>query len=186
MEHRKRKLTCSSYQVKDQKSNLKFWTSLTEGITHGITIAVVVLLTLPNARLPGGKLFPVQALHFSIYFLLVSVSVLRHMVSRHCSHLAVLLLALVSYTLLLGVPWLMALGEGGFRRTAVQMGLIWTTYDSVLMLVNVVIFCLGCSLFIGETRKKGVVSIVLEHVLKLRRENARLSRQLLEKDINYV
>lgn len=67
--------------MKDKESNLKFWTNFAEGIVHGATIGVVVLMTLPNARLSGGRLFPVEAIHFSIYFLIVSVSIFRHLVS---------------------------------------------------------------------------------------------------------
>ena len=89
------------------------------------------------------------------------------------------MLAVVSYILLLGSPWLITLSEDYFMRTAIQMGMIWMSYDSVFMLLNVIIFCLACSLFISETRKKGVVSILLEHVLKLKRENSVRSKQLL-------
>ena len=121
----------------------------------------MVILTLPNARLAGGKLFPVEALHFSIYFLLLNVSILRHLVSRTCAKAAVFVLAVVSYILLLGSPWLVTLSEDYFMRTAIQMGMIWMSYDSVFMLLNVMVFCLACSLFICETRKKGVVSILL-------------------------
>ena len=66
------------------------------------------------------------------------------------------------------------------------MGLIWHSYDSVFMLLNAFTFSLASSLFISEIRKKGVISIVLDHVRNLKRENARRSRQLLEKDIGYV
>lgn len=186
VEHRKQKAPEGNCQLKEKKSSLKFWASLLEGAIHGLTIALVVTLTLPNARLAGGKLFPVEALHFSIYFLLLNVSVVRHLVSRGCAKAAVGVLGGASYVLLLGSPWVVTLSQASFLRTAGQMALIWTSYDSILMLLNVVVFCLACSLFISETRKKGVVSMVLEQMAKLRRENARTSRQLLERDIGHV
>ena len=52
-----------------------------EGFAHGSVIGIVVLMTLPNARLAGGKIFPVEAVHFSIYFLMISVSIFRHLVN---------------------------------------------------------------------------------------------------------
>lgn len=75
--------------------------------------------------------------------------------------MAVGALALISYPLLLGAPWLVTLFYKYFYRTAVQMGTIWRSYDSVLMIINAFIFCLASSLFICETRKKGIVSILL-------------------------
>ena len=144
------------------------------------------MLTLPNARLPGGKLFPVEALHLSIYFLLLSVSILRHLVYGQCSLTAIGVLASVSYVILLGAPWLLTVGWSPFFRTAVQIGTIWRSYDSVLALLNVIIFCLASSLFVREARRKGVVSLVIEQVLRLKKENVKRSRQLLEKDIGHI
>lgn len=117
---------------------------------------------------------------------MISVSIFRHFVSGECSKMAVIVLAVISYPLLLGSPWLVTLFFKFFVRTALQMGMIWTSYDSVFMMINAFIFCLACSLFISETRKKGVMSILLEHFLKRKKENVVHSRQLLEKDINYV
>ena len=59
IEHRRQNLNSCNYQINDKKTNLRFWTNLVEGFVHGATIAVVVIFTLPNARLSGGKLFPV-------------------------------------------------------------------------------------------------------------------------------
>ena len=131
-------------------------------------------------------LFPVEALHFSIYFLLVSVSIFRHLIHQHCPKAALLVMAVITYTVLFGSPWLIALAVPGFSRTAMQLGMIWTSYDSVFMLGNVLIFCLACSLFISETRRKGMVSILVDYVLRLRRENVWRSKQLLQRDINYI
>ena len=80
IEHRKER-TINDYQIKDKKSTLAFVTNLIEGAVHGVSIAMVVIMTLPNARLKGGKLFPVEAIHFSIYFLMSSVSMFRHLVN---------------------------------------------------------------------------------------------------------
>lgn len=151
----------NDYQIKDKKESLKFWTNVAEGLVHGVTIGVVVLLTLPNARLSGGKLFPVEAIHFAIYFSMLSVSIFRHLVSGECSRGAVLVLALISYPLLLGGPWLFTVFISYYYRIAVQMLILWTSYDTVFMTLNIFIFCLSSSLFISETRKKGMVSILL-------------------------
>lgn len=149
LEQRKSKEVSNDYQIKDKKETLRFWTNVAEGLVHGVTIGVVVLLTLPNARLAGGKLFPVEAIHFSVYFLMVSASILRHLVGGECSRMAVGVLALISYPLLLGAPWLFAVFMRYFSRTAVQMGVLWTCYDTVFMMINVLIFCLASSLFIS-------------------------------------
>jgi hypothetical protein len=186
MEQRRHKMSPNNYQLNDKKGLLRFWSNLGEGVLHGLTISLVIVLTLPNARLPGGKLFPVEAIHFSIYFLMLNVSVLRHLVYGQCSITAIGVLASVSYVLLLGAPWILTAAWSPFFRMAVQIGTIWRSYDSVLALLNVVIFCLASSLFVREARRKGIVSLVVEQVLRLKKENAKLSRQLLEKDISHV
>ena len=109
VEHRKRREYLDVYQIKDKKTSLKFWTNLAEGLIHGFTIAIVVVMTLPNARRTGGKLFPVESLHFGIYFLLLNVSIFRHFVSRVCPKLAIFVLAAVSYVIMLGTPWVITL-----------------------------------------------------------------------------
>jgi hypothetical protein len=95
--------------IKEMRSQVNFWTNLLEGLLHGTIIAGTVLLVLPNARLAGGKLFPVQGIHFSIYLLMINASILRHLVNGQCSKWAVLVLALLSYPVLLGVLWLVVL-----------------------------------------------------------------------------
>ena len=106
------------------------------------------MLTLPNARLSGGKIFPVEAIHFSIYLLMLSVSIFRHVINGECKRIYVLVLAGISYPILLGLPWLIVIFRPHFARVSLMMGVIWLSYDSVLMLVNSFIFCLACSLFI--------------------------------------
>ena len=128
---------------------------------HGVTIGVVVLMTLPNARLSGGKIFPVEAIHFSIYILMVSVSVFRHIINGECKRIHVLVLAGICYPILLGLPWLIVIFRPQFARVSLMMGVIWLSYDSILMLINPFIFCLACSLFITEAKQKGIVSILL-------------------------
>lgn len=59
MEQRRHKIAPNNYQLNDKKGLLKFWSNLGEGILHGVTISLVVVMALPNARLPGGKLLPV-------------------------------------------------------------------------------------------------------------------------------
>jgi hypothetical protein len=120
-----------------------------EGLIHGGTIATIVMITLPNARLDGGKLFPVEAIHFSIYFLILNASIFRHLMGGDCSRLAVGVLALISYPILLGALWLVPFIDPRFNRLTIQMGMIWTCYDSVLMICNVTVFTLACSLFIA-------------------------------------
>ncbi len=128
---------------------------------HGATIAVVVLMTLPNARLSGGKIFPVEAIHFSIYILMISVSIFRHIINGECKRIHVLVLAAICYPVFLGLPWLIVIFQPQFSRISLMMGVIWTSYDSVLMLINSFVFCLACSLFITEAKQKGIVSILI-------------------------
>jgi len=150
LEQRKsKKQPSNDNPIKDKQSQITFWCNFSEGLLHGGTIAAAVLLTLPNARLAGGKLFPVEAVHFSIYFLVINVSIFRHLISGNCSKLAVIVLAIISYPLLLGGLWLVTLFDHNFSRLAVQMGMIWTCYDSVLMLCNATVFSLACSLFVA-------------------------------------
>jgi len=111
MEQRRQKIAPNNHLLNDKKGLLRFWSNLGEGIFHGLTISLVIVLTLPNARLPGGKIFPVEAIHFSIYFLMLNVSVLRHLVYGQCSLTAIGVLAAVSYVLLLGAPWICAVAE---------------------------------------------------------------------------
>lgn len=59
VEQRRQKLEPSNHELNDKKGLLRFWSNLGEGILHGLTISLVILLTIQNARLPGGKLFPV-------------------------------------------------------------------------------------------------------------------------------
>ncbi len=66
------------------------------------------------------------------------------------------------------------------------MGLLWTVYDTALMLFNAFTFCLACSLYICETRKKGVMSMLANYYSKLKKGQCGRSKQLLSKDINYV
>lgn len=100
---------------------------------------------------------------------MLSVSVLRHLVYGQCSITAVAVLSLISYVVLLAAPWLLTVGYAPFFRTAVQLGKIWMSYDSVMILFNVIIFCLASSLFVREARRKGIVSLVIEQVLRLKK-----------------
>lgn len=59
---------------------MKFITNIVEAAVHGGTVATVVLLTLQDARFSDGRIFPIEALHFSIFFLLINVSVFRHLI----------------------------------------------------------------------------------------------------------
>jgi len=135
-----------------------------------------VLMTLPNARLSGGKIFPVEAIHFSIYILMISVSIFRHMINGECKKMHVVVLAAVCYPILLGLPWLIVVFRPQFIRMSLMMGVIWLSYDSVLMLVNAFVFCLSCSLFITWIKQKGIISVLLEHFMKLKKEYAKQSK----------
>ena len=152
---------------------------------HGITISGSVLLILPNARLAGGKLFPIEGVHFSIYLLMINVSILRHLVNGECSKLAVLILGLLSYPLLLGVLWLVVLARPEFYRMAVQMGMIWTCYDTAVMIGNSTAFSMALSLFIAESRKKGMMHILAAYYLNLKKVGIK-AKQLLGRDISHV
>jgi hypothetical protein len=100
--------------------------------------------------------------------------------------LAVLFLAVISYIILFGLLWILAAFDKSYHKIAVQMGLLWTVYDTALMLFNAFTFCLACSLYICETRKKGVMSMLANYYSKLKKGQCGRSKQLLSKDINYV
>lgn len=148
MEYKKGK-TQTYEKVKNQEYWINFFTNIIEAIMHGLTISFVVLLTLPNARFSDGRLFPVEALHFSIYFLLITVSIFRHMIYGQCSKFSIFVLAIISYPVLFGALWLMAAFDSAYHKMALQMGRIWTVYDSAFMIINAVTFCLACSLYIS-------------------------------------
>ncbi len=162
-------MECNDFCIKDKRTSIKFWANVIEGLVHGVTIGVVVLLTLPNARLSGGKIFPVEAIHFSIYLLMISVSIFRHLINGECKRIHVLVLGAISYPILLGLPWLVVIFRPHFKRVSLMMGVIWMSYDSVLMLINAFVFCLSCSLFITWIKQKGIISVLLEHFLKLKK-----------------
>jgi hypothetical protein len=144
-----------------------------------------VLLVLPKARLAKGKLFPIQGVHFSIYLLMINVSVLRHFINGECSKLAVFVLGLLSYPLLLGILWLVVLAQPDFYRMAIQMVMIWTCYDTAVMIFNVTAFSMAVSLFIEESRKKGMMHVLADYYLNLKKVGVK-AKQLLGRDISHV
>lgn len=97
-----------------------------------------------------------------------------------------MLLAVISYVTLFGLLWILAAFDKSYYKIAVQMGLLWTVYDTAFMQINAVTFCLACSLYICETRKKGVISMLANYYSNLKKGQCGRSKQLLSKDINYV
>ena len=95
-------------------------------------------------------------------------------------------LSLVSYPIMLGILWILAGFDERHYKTAVQMGMIWTVYDSAIMCINAITFSLACSLFIYETRKKGIISMLTDYYTNLKKGNGGRSKQLLGKDINHI
>ena len=129
---------------------MKFVTNIIEAVIHGATISIVTLMALPNARFSDGRLFPVEAIHYCIYFLLITVSIFRHSIHGECSKTAIGVLSLVSYPILLGILWILAaISPDCYYKMAVQMGMVNTVYDSAFMQINAIIFCLACSLYIA-------------------------------------
>lgn len=96
------------------------------------------------------------------------------------------MLALVSYPILLGILWFLAAFSPAYYKIAVQMGWIWTVYDSAFMCINAMIFSLACSLYISETRKKGMITMLADYYLNLKKGQGGRSKQLLAKDINHI
>ena len=75
--------------------------------------------------------------------------------------------------------------DGGFYKVAIQIAMVWYSYDSAMMLFNVTLFCLACSLFLSEARKKGMIGVLADHYLQLKQGGSQhKSKQLLDKDIN--
>ena len=107
--------------MEDKKAKIDFMTNIIEGIIHGISITVIVMKTLPNARLSAGRIFPIEALHFSIYFLLICISIFRHKIRGHYPIKSILLLTLVSFVVLFGVLWLGSLVDKSYYKLAIQM-----------------------------------------------------------------
>jgi hypothetical protein len=95
-------------KVKEKEYWIKFVSNIIEAVIHGATISIVVLMALPNARFSDGRLFPVESIHYCIYFLLITVSIFRHGIHGECSKAAIGVLSLVSYPILLGILWVLA------------------------------------------------------------------------------
>lgn len=106
-------------------------------------------MTLPNARFNDGRIFPVESIHYCIYFLLITVSIFRHVIQGECSKQAILILSTVSFIILLGILWIFAVFKNEYYKIAQQMYMVYTVYDSAIMQINVIIFSLACSLFIS-------------------------------------
>ncbi len=60
------------------------------------------------------------------------------------------LLGGIGIPLMLGAVWLVVAVRPPFIRMAGQMGFLWSCYDSAVMMVNIVVFNMGCSLFVTE------------------------------------
>jgi hypothetical protein len=93
---------------------------------------------------------------------------------------------LACYPIMFGVLWILAAFNDKHYKMAVQMGMIWTVYDSALICLNAITFSLACSLFIYETRKKGMVTMLANYYINLKKGNGGRSKQLLGKDINHI
>jgi hypothetical protein len=88
---------------------------------------------------------------------------------------------------MLGILWVLAaLNPSLYYKMAMQMWLVYTVYDSAFMQVNAIVFCLACSLYISETRKKGMMSMLANYYLNLKKGQGVSSKQLLAKDINHI
>ena len=120
-----------------------------------------------------------------MYFLLLTVSIWRHAVSGECSKTATGVLALISYPTMLGLLWVGVGLDARFERVALQLLMVWYSYDSAIMVLNATMFCLACSLFLAEVRRKGMLGVLADYYLHLKKGSSQLkSKQLLDKDID--
>jgi hypothetical protein len=86
---------------------------------------------------------------------------------------------------LLGILWLVVLAQPDFYRMAIQMVMIWTCYDTAVMIFNVTAFSMAVSLFIEESRKKGMMHVLADYYLNLKKVGVK-AKQLLGRDISHV
>jgi hypothetical protein len=106
------------------------------------------LITLPQARLSGGKLLPAEAIHISIFILLVFVSNFRYIFQKNMTKLRLLIITVLTVVLMALSFIISSLINPNALRLNSQFSIVLSNYDSVTMIINTTLFCLAISLFI--------------------------------------
>lgn len=122
--------------------------NVVEAMIHGGVIIGAVLLTLPQVRIKNGRLLPVEALHMSVFMLLVAVSTSRYIFQSYITKLRFLFLTLKSVCVFALSLLVTSLVSSDFSRVSTQIFTLFSTYDSCTMLINTLLFCMAISFFI--------------------------------------
>ena len=149
----------SSLEVPDQSkgnksSEMRIMIACVEAFLHGVIIVLVVYYTLPNVRLDTSKIMPIQAFDMSIFIILILVGSIRNIFSEKAEKLFFVVTTFITYSVITLLVFIISVFSSDFQKVSSQFANLFSTYDSITMIINVTIFCLTLSLFLENIVKK--------------------------------
>ena len=128
--------------------SFRTYINLLEAIIHGIAIFFSIYFTLPQVRLKDGRILPIQAFHLAIFIVLISVSNLKKVFNPVFKSKFLIAGTLLTYVVISLCVLSGSLLNENFKKIGQQFVILFSNYDSLVIMINTTIFCLAVSLFL--------------------------------------
>ena len=115
-------------------------------------IIISLFFNLAGAKINNVKIFQIEALDLSVFTAMILVGCFRNVLNKSYTKLTYGLTCFITLLTMSLCVYLASLSSSKLKRVYSQFYYIATTYDSMISVINCVIFCLCISLFLEQIK----------------------------------
>jgi hypothetical protein len=115
-------------------------------------IIISLFFNLAGAKVNNVKIFQIEALDLSVFMAMILVGCFRNVLNKSYTKLTYGLTCFITLLTMSLCVYLASLSSSKLKRVYNQFYYIVTTYDSIISIINCVIFCLCISLFLEQIK----------------------------------
>lgn len=115
-------------------------------------IIISLFFNLAGAKVNNVKIFQIEALDLSVFLAMILVGCFRNVLNKSYTKLTYGLTCFITLLTMSLCVYLASLSSSKLKRVYNQFYYIVTTYDSIISIINCVIFCLCISLFLEQIK----------------------------------
>ncbi len=115
-------------------------------------IIISLFFNLAGAKVNNVKIFQIEALDLSVFMAMILVGCFRNVLNKSYTKLTYGLTCFITLLTMSLCVYLESLSSSKLKRVYNQFYYIVTTYDSMISIINCVIFCLCISLFLEQIK----------------------------------